>query len=49
VSINADVQITGRIATVGHRIIGAKAEQVTVEAIRNVEQLLASRQAGGGL
>jgi uncharacterized protein len=44
VSISADVQITGRIATFGHRIIAAKAEQVTVEAIRNVEQLLASRR-----
>jgi uncharacterized protein len=46
VSIKADVQITGRIATFGHRIIGAKAEQVTVEAIRNVDQLLASGRAG---
>lgn len=44
VSISADVQITGRIATFGHRIIAAKAEQVTVEAIRNVEELLASRR-----
>ena len=43
VRISADVQITGRIATFGHRIIGAKAEQVTVEAIRNVEDLLAVR------
>jgi carbon monoxide dehydrogenase subunit G len=47
VSIEADVQITGRIATFGHRIIGAKAEQVTVEAIRNVDALLASRAAAG--
>jgi uncharacterized protein len=44
VTINADVQITGRIATFGHRIIAAKAEQVTVEAIRNVEELLAARR-----
>jgi carbon monoxide dehydrogenase subunit G len=48
VSIEADVQITGRIATFGHRIIGAKAEQVTVEAIRNVDLLLASRRAAAG-
>lgn len=47
VSIEADVQITGRIATFGHRIISAKAEQVTVEAIRNVDALLASRPATG--
>ena len=44
VAIEAQVQITGRIATFGHRIIGAKAEQVTVEAVRNVEQLLTSRR-----
>jgi len=44
VDITADVQVTGRIATFGHRIIGAKAEQVTVQAIRNVEQLLAERR-----
>jgi carbon monoxide dehydrogenase subunit G len=46
VAISADVQITGRIATFGHRVIGAKAEQVTVEAIRNVEQLLAEQRVG---
>ena len=44
VNINADVQITGRVATFGQRTIAAKAEQVTVEAIRNVEVLLASRR-----
>jgi carbon monoxide dehydrogenase subunit G len=44
VHISADVQITGRIATFGHRIIAAKAEQVTVEAIRNVEDLLTARR-----
>jgi uncharacterized protein len=43
VHISADVQITGKIATFGHRIIAAKAEQVTVAAIRNVEDLLAAR------
>jgi len=48
VSIQAEVQITGRIATFGHRIIGAKAEQVTVEAIGNVDQLLASRRSAAG-
>jgi carbon monoxide dehydrogenase subunit G len=45
VRISAEVQITGKIATFGNRIIGAKAEQVTVEAIRNVEDLLAARHA----
>jgi uncharacterized protein len=43
VDISAEVQITGRIATFGHRIIATKAEQVTVEALRNVEALLQSR------
>jgi uncharacterized protein len=45
VEIQAEVQISGRIATFGHRIIGAKAEQVTVEAIKNVNALLESRRA----
>lgn len=44
VDIEADFQVTGRIATFGHRIILAKAEQVTVQALRNVEQLLAGRR-----
>ena len=44
VEIQANVQITGRIATFGHRIIAAKAEQVTVEALQNVGDLLKSRQ-----
>jgi carbon monoxide dehydrogenase subunit G len=43
VDIVAEVQITGRIATFGHRIIATKAEQVTVDALRNVEALLRSR------
>jgi uncharacterized protein len=46
VQIAADVQITGKIATFGQRIIAAKAEQVTVEAIRNVEDLLTARRGG---
>jgi carbon monoxide dehydrogenase subunit G len=45
VEIKADVQITGRIATFGHRIIATKAEQVTVEALNNVEELLRSRRS----
>lgn len=46
VDITADVRITGRIATFGHRIIGAKAQQVTVEAVRNVDRLLEARRSG---
>jgi uncharacterized protein len=44
VEIVADFQVTGRIATFGHRIIAAKAEQVVMEALRNVDQLLAERR-----
>src|SRR6266545_2542371 len=43
--IVADFQVTGRIATFGHRIISAKAEQVVMEAIRNVDKLLGERRA----
>jgi carbon monoxide dehydrogenase subunit G len=46
VLIDADIQMTGRIATFGHRIIATKAEQVTVEAIKNVDDLLAGRRSG---
>ena len=46
VDIVADVQISGRVATFGQRIIAAKAEQVTVESIRNVDRLLESRRNG---
>src|SRR5919198_926454 len=45
VDIAADFQVTGRIATFGHRIIAAKAEQVVMEALRNVDKLLAERRA----
>jgi len=45
VDIAADFQVTGRIATFGHRIIAAKAEQVVMGALRNVDKLLAERRA----
>jgi carbon monoxide dehydrogenase subunit G len=48
VDIVADFQVTGRIATFGHRIIAAKAEQVVMEALRNVDQLLAERRGSAG-
>jgi carbon monoxide dehydrogenase subunit G len=44
VTITAVVQTTGKIATFGQRMIAPIAEQVTVEAIRNVEELLVSRR-----
>lgn len=44
VGISADIRVTGRIATFGGRIIQAKAEQVTVEALENVARLLHERQ-----
>jgi carbon monoxide dehydrogenase subunit G len=45
VDILADFQVTGRIATFGQRIIAAKAEQVVMKALRNVEQLLVERRS----
>jgi carbon monoxide dehydrogenase subunit G len=45
VEIVAQFQITGKIATFGHRIILAKAEQVTVETLRNLSDLLQQRAA----
>jgi carbon monoxide dehydrogenase subunit G len=45
VDIVADFQVTGRIATFGHRIISAKAEQVVMEALRNVDKLLSERRS----
>jgi uncharacterized protein len=45
VDIAADFQVTGRIATFGQRIIAAKAEQVVMKSLRNVDQLLAERRA----
>jgi uncharacterized protein len=47
VDIVADFQVTGRIATFGHRIISAKAEQVVLEALRNVDTLVTDRREGG--
>ena len=44
VEIKADIRVTGRIATFGGRIILAKAEQVTVEALGNVSRLLKERR-----
>jgi carbon monoxide dehydrogenase subunit G len=45
VDIAADFQVTGKIATFGQRIIAAKAEQVVMKSLRNVDQLLAERRA----
>jgi uncharacterized protein len=45
VDIHADFQVTGRIATFGQRIIAAKAEQVVMKALKNVDQLLQDRRA----
>jgi carbon monoxide dehydrogenase subunit G len=45
VEIVAQFQVTGKIATFGHRIISAKAEQVTVETLQNLSRLLEERAA----
>lgn len=46
IDIDASIQVTGRIATFGHRIILAKAEKVTVDALSNVAALLEQRRPG---
>jgi carbon monoxide dehydrogenase subunit G len=45
VGIAADFQVTGRIATFGGRIVATKAEQVVMNALQNVDRLLAERRA----
>lgn len=45
VEIVAQFQVTGKISTFGHRIISAKAEQVTVETLQNLSHLLEERAA----
>jgi carbon monoxide dehydrogenase subunit G len=44
VFIKADIGITGRVATFGHRIVAVKAEQVVLEAIANLSRLLEERR-----
>ncbi len=48
VAITADIAITGRIATFGHRIVATKAEQVVTAAIKNVSAVLEERRAASG-
>src|SRR5262245_15585330 len=48
VDIVADFQVTGRIATFGHRIIAAKAEPEVIAERRHVDQLLAARRGPAG-
>jgi uncharacterized protein len=45
VGILADFQVTGRIATFGHRIVAAQSEQVVMKALGNVDRLLSERRA----
>jgi carbon monoxide dehydrogenase subunit G len=44
VTIGATINVSGRIATFGHRVILSKAEQVTVEALDNISALLERRR-----
>ena len=48
VAIQASIHVTGRIAMFGGRIILAKAEQVVVEGLANVERLLRERSPSAG-
>lgn len=43
IEIDADIHVTGKIATFGGRIILAKAEQIVVKALENVSKLLKER------
>lgn len=45
VDISADVQITGRIATFGQRIVSAKAEQVILDAMESITKLVDTQRA----
>jgi carbon monoxide dehydrogenase subunit G len=47
VTITTDIQIQGRLATFGQRIIGARADQFADEVAANVSRLLAERHAAG--
>ena len=47
IDVVADYQISGRIATFGHRILAAKAEQVTLEAVDQLTALLEERRKLG--
>ena len=46
IAISADVQMVGRIATFGQRIIATKSEQVVLESLANVSTLLEDRRGG---
>ena len=48
VAITADIAITGRIATFGHRIVAVKAEQVVTAAIKNVSTVLEEKRNTDG-
>ena len=48
VAITADIAITGRIATFGHRIVATKAQQVVTAAIKNVSTVLEEKREAGG-
>jgi carbon monoxide dehydrogenase subunit G len=44
--IDLELQISGRVATFGQRIIATKAEEFATEVLANVERLLAARRSG---
>lgn len=48
VDISADIQITGRIATFGQRIVSTKAEQVILEAMESITKLIETKRAEVG-
>jgi carbon monoxide dehydrogenase subunit G len=48
VAIDLDLQLAGRIATFGQRIIAAKADEFAAELVANVEALVARRRTDRG-
>jgi uncharacterized protein len=44
VDVSAEYRITGRIATFGHRILTAKAEQLTMQTVERITRLLEERR-----
>jgi carbon monoxide dehydrogenase subunit G len=46
VRIEADVQVTGRLATFGQRVIEAKARELVEEMLRNITELIRTRRPG---
>ena len=45
IDISAEFSVTGRVGTFGQRIISTKAEQVVLQAMRNIDEVLERRRS----